>query len=169
MARFPSLRQMGRQALNSPNDVVVKWTIRSGSPIPLTDRPPTIRGISQSGDRGLSVYRVDAKSGAVNASSTCSVRRHRLLTRREIPLCRRHRRDHRRTVRSTFAASRSTAPDCQAANLAKSTSGLYDGFRIDRSGGSGPAAPRGPLLRPKMRYRKILIPEWSDVTSAAPS
>ena len=80
---------------NSPNDVVVK----SDNSIWFTD-PAYGIDTDYEGDRheqeieGCHVYRIDPKNGAVTAYHRHGApERHRLLARREIPLCRRHRRD----------------------------------------------------------------------------
>ena len=127
--------------LNSPNDAVVK----SDDFIWFTD-PAYGIDTDYEGDRaeqeidGCHVYRADAKSGAVGRGHHRygSSERHRLFARREIPLCRRHRRDApRRAVLATFAVSGSATNGTRLSDgeiFAECTAGLFDGFRVDRNG-----------------------------------
>ena len=134
--------------LNSPNDVVVK----SDDSVWFTD-PAYGIDTDYEGDRadqeidGCHVYRVDAKSGAVTAVITDMVRPNGIAFSPDEKYL--YVADtgatHRRTVRATFAVSRSarTAPGCRAARSSPSPArACTTGFGSTAMAASGPAAPR---------------------------
>jgi len=67
-----------------------------------------------------------------------------------IPLCRDTGATHKENGPQHIRRFGVDAPDCQAANLSRVHMGLYDGFRIDRSGRICDSSARGSIATTRL-------------------